>query len=202
MNASACTVLGDDEVCSFSYTFSPSVVGVYVNTVAVHYNPTGFANDIWDDGQCTFEATGNEGCTPGFFKRWTNVWDGPTDSISVAVKAAVEFKYGDAAYVDGQGVTTQLFANIFGLSPAQMTAAGLDPNMTMEQAINLGGGGFNAIARHGVAALLSSVSVAYTYSADAVLTKVHDAIATLTVEPTLTQLSSANNQSHINCPTS
>jgi hypothetical protein len=202
MNASACTVLSVGEVCSFSYTFMPTIVGVHVNTIAVHYNPDGFANDIWDDGQCTFEAQGGEGCTPGFFKRWTNVWDDPTDAISLGVKAAVEAKYGDAAYVDGQGVTTQEFGSIFGLSDAEMTAAGLNPDMTMEEAINLGGGGFNAIARHGAAALLSSVSVAYPYSADAVLTMVHDAIATLTVEPALTNLSNANNLSHQNCPKS
>jgi hypothetical protein len=202
MNASACTVLSVGEVCSFSYTFVPTIVGVHVNTIAVHYNPSGFPNDIWDDGQCTFEAQGGEGCTPGFFKRWTNVWDGPNDAISLAVKAAVEAKYGDAAYVEGLGVTDQLFASIFGLTPAQMTAAGLDADMTMLEAINLGGGGFNAIARHGVAGLLSSVSVAYPYSADAVLTKVHDAIATLTVEPTLAQLSAANELSHQNCPKS
>ena len=202
MNASNCTVLTYQEVCSFSYTFVASFVGLHTNTIAVHYNPEGFPNDIWDDGQCTFEATGGEGCTPGFFKRWTNVWDDSGDAISIAVKAAVEAKYGDAAYVDGQGVTTQEFASIFGLSDAQMTAAGLDPDMTMLEAINLGGGGFDAIARHGTAALLSSVSVAYPFSADAVLTMVHDAIATLTVEPTLTQLSSANNLSHQNCPKS
>jgi hypothetical protein len=202
MNASACAVLGDGEVCSFEYTFSPTAVGAYINTIAVHYNPDGFTNDIWDDGQCTFEAQGGEGCTPGFFKRWTNVWDEADDDISLAVQAAVEAKYGDAAYVDGLGVTDQEFGSIFGLTDAQMTAAGLDPDMTMLEAINLGGGGFNALARHAVAALLSSVSVAYSYSADSVLTMVHDAIATLTVEPTLGLLSSANEQSHINCPTS
>jgi hypothetical protein len=74
--------------------------------------------------------------------------------------------------------------------------------MTMEEAINLGGGDFNAIARHGVAALLSSASVAYPFSTDAVLTMVHNAIATLTVEPTLGQLSAANELSHQNCPKS
>ncbi|MCI0583756.1 MAG: hypothetical protein L0227_12865, partial [Chloroflexi bacterium] len=201
MNASACTTLSVGEVCQFSYTFMPTIVGVHTNTIAVHYNPSGFPNDIWDDGQCTFEAQGGEGCTPGFFKRWTNTWDGAGDAITVNIKSAIDGLGAPYTYAAG-GITTQLFRDIFGLTPAQMTAAGLDPNLTMLQAINLGGGGFNALARHGVAGLLSSASVAYPYSTTTVLTKVHDAVVTLMYEPALTQLSGANELSHQNCPKS
>ena len=202
MNASACTVLSYNEVCSFSYVFVPTVVGIHTNTVEVHYNPDGFQNDVWDDGQCTFEAQGGEGCTPGFFKRWTNVWDEASDAISVAVKAAVDAKGAPYSYTAGQGVTTQLFRNIFGLTSAQMIAAGYSADMTMLQAINANGGGFNKLARHAVAGLLSSASVAYPYTTDTVLTMVHNAVVSLAAEPTAQQLADANNLTHQNCPTS
>jgi hypothetical protein len=81
-----------------------------------------------------------------------------------------------------------------------MTAAGLNPDLTMLQAINLGGGGFEKLARHGVAGLLSSASVAYSFTTVQVLQKVHDAIVNLQAEPTATQLASANDLSHVNCP--
>jgi len=45
--------------------------------------------------------------------------------------------------------------------------------MTLLGALNLGGGGFQALARHGVAGLLSSASVQYPYSATQVLNGVH-----------------------------
>ena len=178
------------------------MVGTLTNTVTAHFHPLGFPNDIFDDGTCSVAVTGGEGCTPGFFKNHTNVWDQASDPISIKIKAAVDAKGAPYLYVAGQGVTTQLYRNIFGLTPAQMTAAGLSPSLTMLQAINLGGGGFNALARHSVAGLLSSASVAYPFSTDAVLTMVHNAIVTLTLEPTLTQITNANNLSELNCPTS
>ena len=82
-----------------------------------------------------------------------------------------------------------------------MTAVGLNPDLTMLQAIDLGGGGFEKLARHGVAGLLSSASVAYTFTTTQVLTKVHDAIVNQQAEPTAQQLADANNLTHVNCPT-
>ncbi len=40
----------------------------------------------------------------------------------------------------------------FGLSAAQMSAAGYPTSLTLMQALNLGGGGYNKLARQGVAA--------------------------------------------------
>ena len=119
--------------------------------------------------------------------------------MSLAVKTAVDTKGAPYLYdAVTDGVDDQLFRNIFGLSAAEMTAVGLDPSLTMDQAINLGGGGFAKLARHGVAALLSSASgINYPFTSDQVLTMVHDAIVNGQAEPTAQDLADANN---LNCP--
>ncbi len=66
---------------------------------------------------------------------------------------------------------TDSFSDTFGVV--------LQKDVTLQQALNLGGGGFNMIARHGVAALLSAAhsGVAYPYSIEAVISAVQDALA-------------------------
>lgn len=63
------------------------------------------------------------------------------------------------------------FADVFGV---------VIPNdsLTLQQALNLGGGGFSKIARHGVAALLSAAhpGVAYPYTVEQVIDAVKDAV--------------------------
>lgn len=51
-------------------------------------------------------------------------------------------------------------------------------SLTLQQALNFGGGGFNKIARYGVAALLSAAhpDVAYPYSVEQVIDAVQDAV--------------------------
>ena len=198
--ANGCDPLAPAASCSFTYTATATTVGTLTNTVTAHYHPSGFSNDITDDGTCSVEVTGGEGCTPGFFKRFTNVWDEFGDPIVVNVRAAITSLGSPFTYAGTTGLTAQLFRNIFGLTSAQMTAAGLDPTLTMLQAINLGGGGFEKLARHGVAGLLSSASVAYPFDTEEVLQMVQNAIVTLQAEPTATQLADANNLSHQNCP--
>jgi len=65
---------------------------------------------------------------------------------------------------------TTRFVDAFGI---------LIPNesLTLQQALNLGGGGFNKLARHGVAALLSAAhpDVAYPYTVEQVIDAVADA---------------------------
>lgn len=65
---------------------------------------------------------------------------------------------------------TARFADVFGV---------VIPNesLTLQQALNLGGGNFNKIARHGVAALLSAAhpDVAYPYTVEQVIDAVQDA---------------------------
>jgi hypothetical protein len=66
-----------------------------------------------------------------------------------------------------------LFRDVFGV-----TIAG-DPDLTLLQALNLGGGGENALARHAVAALLNAASdeVDFEFTEQEVIDKVQAAIA-------------------------
>jgi hypothetical protein len=137
-----------------------------------------------------------EGCTPGFWKNHTGLWNQASDAVSQCVAAAIA---GQGVPYSGNGTTGSLFRSTFGLSTLEMSEAGLSINLTLVQAINLGGGDFNKLARHGVAALLSSCQVNFTYESSQVLTLVHDAIATLAAEPTATQLADANNLPHDHC---
>ncbi|HXF48904.1 MAG TPA: HYR domain-containing protein [Verrucomicrobiae bacterium] len=138
-----------------------------------------------------------EGCTPGFWKNHTRLWDQAGDPVSQCVAASIASlgsPYG------GSATTASLFRMTFGLTQSQMSAVGLNPNLSLQQAINLGGGGYQKLARHGVAAVLSSCAVNYTYSTTQVLTMVQNAIVDRQPEPTAQQLASANELTHINCP--
>jgi len=138
--------------------------------------------------------SGFEGCTPGFWKNHTGLWNQASDAVSQCVAAAAAGQgYG------GNGTTSALFRTTFGLSSSEMLEAGLNANLTLLQAINLGGGGFQKLVRHAVAGLLSSCQVNYTYTTLQVLTQVHEAIINLEAEPLATQLAAANNLSHENC---
>jgi hypothetical protein len=140
---------------------------------------------------------GFEGCTPGFWKNHTGLWNQASDAVSQCVAAAIASQGG---LYSGNGTTTSSFRTTFGLTGPQMSAAGLLPTLTLQAAINLGGGSFQKLARHGVAGLLSSCQVNYTYESVQVLTLVHDAIVSLQAEPTATQLANANsNFSEANC---
>jgi hypothetical protein len=141
-------------------------------------------------------SCGFEGCTPGFWKNHTGLWNQASDAVSQCVAAAIA---GQGAPYSGNGTTGSSFRTTFGLTTTEMFEAGLSINLTLEQAINLGGGGFQKLARHAVAALLSSCQVNYTYSSLQVLTLVHDAIVNLEAEPTATQLANANNLPHDHC---
>ena len=126
-------------------------------------------------------------------------WDDNDDPISSAVYAAVDNMGAPYQYntlVDG--VDEQLFRDIHGLTPENMTAVGLDPELTMEQAVNLAGGDFKMLARHSSAGLISAVSgINYPYTAEQVLEMVHEAIVTETLQPTATYFADA---SELECP--
>jgi hypothetical protein len=66
-----------------------------------------------------------------------------------------------------------LFSDVFGV-----TIAG-DPDLTLGEALRLGGGGENALARAAVAALLNAASdeVNFEFTVEEVIEKVQDAIA-------------------------
>ena len=136
-----------------------------------------------------------EGCTPGFWKNHVELWDENADDVSDAVKDAVNsmgalYQYNDSV----DGANKQLFRNIFGLTEVDMDNVGLNPELTMEQAINLGGGRFKKLARHGVAGLLNAAAsgIDYAYETDEVLTMVNDAIVSGNAEPTAENLADEN----------
>jgi hypothetical protein len=152
------------------------------------------------DDQCDFHnIPPNEGCTSGWWKNaGSDAWDDAGDALSVAVAGAVFTKFGTVI----DGTHTSLFRLAFDLTEAQMTAAGLDPNLTLLGAVELGGGDFRALARQGTSALLNSVSgINYTFSADFVLTQVHDAIVNLDVGSLISDFNDANKLDHSSCPT-
>ena len=141
------------------------------------------------------QAGAAEGCTPGFWKNARTLWNQATDNVSVCIANALPDPY------NGNGTTSALFRVTFGLTSAQMTAAGLNPDLTLLQALNTGGGGCFKLLRHSVAALLNGCGLtSYTYTTAQVLTMTHDAIANQTCEPTASDLAAANNIE--NCPLS
>ena len=83
-----------------------------------------------------------------------------------------------------------------------MTAVGYMPNLTLLQALNLGGGGFLKLARQGVAALLNTCGLSghYQYTSNQVITSIHNAVIAHTAEPLASQLGSANETLPDNCP--
>jgi hypothetical protein len=114
------------------------------------------------------------------------------------VAAAVFAKWGTVV----DGTTDSLFREVFDLSAAQMTAAGLDPDLTLLEAVGNGGGEFAALSRHGVSALLNSLSVSYGITTESILQDMHDAYSdgVWNDQALLDTYSAANEQSHDSCP--
>ena len=127
--------------------------------------------DLTVDAGFFTSSTGNQGCTPGYWKQPHHF-----DSWPIGIPQGADF---DATF----GVD---FFN---------------PNITLLQALNLGGGGVNALARHAVSALLNSESaaVAYGYSTQQILEIVRGtgAYAGKTIEQRKNLLAAANEQ---RCP--
>jgi hypothetical protein len=117
------------------------------------------------------------GCTLGFWKTHTAIWDNASDPISACVAAGIS---GMGGLYSGDGTAGSSFMTTFGLTPAEMGAAGFPTTLTLLQALNLGGGKFELCARSGVAALLNSCGLFghfYYNLPSQVLIRVHDAIA-------------------------
>jgi hypothetical protein len=116
-----------------------------------------------------FANSGTEGCTPGFWKNHIGLWDEIKDNS---------------------------FNATFGVSKKGRTSPFPD-KMTLEDAINLGGGGYEKLARHGVAALLNARNgVGYPYADASVIYLVQSGLAD-DGEPEATWLSDAN---ELGCP--
>jgi hypothetical protein len=124
-----------------------------------------------------------EGCTPGSWKNPNGrllLWDSPTDPLAVA-----------AGFHTGTS-----FHAFFGLNPS---TTGLSSSLTMQGAINLGGGGAEKLARHSVAALLNvAAGLNYlfppgTNSSASLIAAIQNAYNTRTYEPLASQLDAGNN---------
>jgi hypothetical protein len=199
--AAGCGSLASGGSCNFTadYTVMAGDPNPLVNVVTIHYHPDGFPNDITDDDDhsVTFSS---QGCTPGWWKnQGLGAYDDASDALAMAVTAAVADHWGSAP-AGFDGTHDALFMDAFNLTSAEMTAVGLDPNLTLLGAIELGGGNYFALARQGTAALLNSVSVDYSYDADQVLQMVHDAIVNQDLDDLVDLFDDANNFDHSSCP--
>lgn len=117
-------------------------------------------------------TTGLQGCTPGFWKQPQHVDDWPAP-----FKPTDTF---DATF----GIGTNWFPSTF----------------TLEDALSNGGGGFNALGRQAVAALLSAKSGFYPLTVAQVIAKVQAAYANASIiESTQNELAADNN---LGCPLS
>jgi hypothetical protein len=145
-----------------------------------------------------------EGCTPGWWKnQGLGAYDEAGDALAIAVTNAVADKwYGGTAPVGFDGTTGSLFRVAFNLTVAEMEARGLDGGLTLLEAVELGGGDFNALARHGTSGLLNSLSVDYGFSANEVLDDVHDAFISGNIGSLVSDLDTANKRDHGSCPSS
>jgi len=139
------------------------------------------------------------GCTLGFWKNHSQLFDQATDPISQCVAAGVAAM---GAGYSGNGTANSSFMTTFGLTSAQMTAAGLSTSLTLLQALNLGGGGFKMLARQGVASLLNTCGLSgnFYYNTSQVLTMMHDAIVNMNPGPTGSSFASHNETQPDNCP--
>jgi len=143
----------------------------------------------------TFSCKGTvtkESCPVSYWKGATGSWNQGTDQISAHIASAKASPY------NGNGTTSALFRATFGLTSAQMTAAGLNANLTLLQAISTSGTGCNSLLRNSVAALLNSSAVKYTYTTAQVLTMTHNAIINKACGTTANKLATANSTG--NCP--
>ena len=158
-----------------------------------------------EEGECSDTAITElscyqiaEGCSPGFWKNSKQYWDQTSDNTSVCVKENIGILGNPFYYDHAKGITTQLYRNVFGLTALQVKAVKLKDNLTMSDAISLGGGGFAKLARHSVAALLNSCALnGFPFTPIDVLVQVRDAFITKIAEPLASRLDTANNKG---CP--
>jgi hypothetical protein len=127
-----------------------------------------------------------EGCTPGFWKTHTDLWDAGSPDLTPNYDPTDDF------YTE------------FGITIAD--GGPLPDTLTLEDALNLQGGGIFALARHAAAALLNTdASIDYPYTTAQVIDIFRDGIDASTAIPpdsytlneALAALSTAN---ELGCP--
>jgi hypothetical protein len=131
------------------------------------------------------------------------IWDDPSDPIAACVANGITAM---GSPYSGNGTAGSSFMTTFGLTPAQMTAAGYPTSLTLLQALNLGGGTWGLLARSGVAALLNTCGLNghffYTNPTQ-VITLVHNAVVSgsgSSANATGNLFQTYNEQRPDNCP--
>lgn len=135
-------------------------------------------DDGMDDGMDDGDGALLSGCTQGFWKTHTELWDEP----------------GDPYAVDAGFTADTSFNAYFGLTPAQ---SGFADEVMMYHAINMGGGFEAKLARHGIAALLNIASeydYRLTNDVDWLRNAIRQALIDDEFEPLATDLDMANNE--------
>jgi hypothetical protein len=149
-----------------------------------------FSSKIFGQSVNSFHnENGASGCGQGYWKTHTDLWDEASDAVPFSTHITIEslgLPYSQAS------TTNALYKDVFGVSTAQMIAVKLDPDLTLEQAINSGGGGFTKLARQSIAALLNATATNFPYTPAQVLTFTHDAITSKISEPLATQFDNEN----------
>src|SRR5260221_2724559 len=131
----------------------------------------------------------DSGCGQGYWKNHTDLWNEMNDAVPFSISRTIEAL---GLPYSGNGTTNALYKDVFGITTAQMITAKLDPDLTLEQAINSGGGEFIKLTRQSIAALLNAAATDFTYKPARVLTLTHDAIISRASEPLATQFDNAN----------
>ena len=157
MNAPCGTSSGGTITATYSGGTAPYMVRIDGGAYAAQTSPYTFtgvsagSHTIWvrDANGCEKSAviivgtSACQGCSPGFWKNHTELWDQLTDYPPAHMPAGLQF------------ITTTNYFTYFGLAPG---ANGFPNSITMHGAISQGGGQCKAFSRHAVAALLSSAS--------------------------------------------
>lgn len=160
-----------------------------VNTVTAVYQVNGLPNQLTASASCTVDIIPGEGCTPGFWRNHTNLWDG---------SGSDDLPQPDAAgHPLAPFTTDDEFNAVFGVTQSQSDLS----NATMLlDAVELTGGGKRALARHAAAALINAAladsTVDYPYTVAQVINLYRDAVGAIsgpeTVQSALQKLEEAN----------
>ena len=156
-----CEELASGEECQFSADhILEAEPNPLVNTVTVTYNPEGFPNEIIGTDTHSLDVIVEDfaGCTPGFWRQ--------------------EHHFGHWMTYSPDDDFNEVFGTDAELSVGQGRNAELTDEFSLEEAVRANGGGFNALARHSVAALLNAANydVNYAYSEAEVISKVQGAV--------------------------
>lgn len=144
-----------------SVIVTPSA-GTYTVSIAVSFD-----NISLGTVTCTTTATAVDcslsGCTIGYWKNHPAVWDAYTDPVVAGLVSGTTTIYPGMPAGTGPGqqfTTATLFKTYFAIT---QTITGISGNPTMLQVLGLQGGNCVALARNGIAALLSKAAFGDSY---------------------------------------